>query len=132
MIAACPQNWKEFKNHCYWLSDTKLRWPDANNFCLQQNSNLASILSAEEDEFLVAEFVDDRNFVWLGGYEKNDVEGAWTWTDGFPFTCYTDWGQGQPDNYNKDEHCMCLMDSRYNGKFNDLPCHQKKKFLCKK
>ena len=133
MMPGCPVNWKQFKNKCFWLSDTKLNWADANNFCLQQNSNLASILSAEEDEFLVAEFVtDDRNFIWLGGHEENDVEGAWVWTDGAPFSCYTDWRQGQPDNLNGNEDCLCLMDSRYDGQFNDIDCTEMKKFLCKK
>ena len=133
LIPGCPLNWTEFKNSCYWLSDTTLSWADANTHCQQENSNLASILSAEEDEFLVAEFVtDDRNFIWLGGHEENDVEGAWVWTDGAPFSCYTDWRQGQPDNLNGNEDCLCLMDSRYDGQFNDIDCTQKKKFLCKK
>ena len=129
ICSACPPNWPKFENNCYRLFNVELTWAEANIRCQWQNGYLASILSEEENQFIVDHFVGDYYF-WIGGSDLK-VENSWTWTDGSPWN-YTDWSTGQPEEANGDtEHCLNMFSYRRKGKWNDLICTYKKMFLCK-
>ena len=65
-------------------------------------------------------------FHWMG---SNDLlkEGQWMWhQSGKPFT-YTNWGPGQPDNYDGIEHCLMYWTD---SKWNDASCNNQFLYIC--
>uniref|UniRef100_A0A3B3BI40 C-type lectin domain-containing protein n=1 Tax=Oryzias melastigma TaxID=30732 RepID=A0A3B3BI40_ORYME len=85
----CQPGWRQNDGKCYFFSTDTKSWFDANNYCMEQNSHLTQI---------------GTEIYWMG---LNDeiVEGVWEWSDGSPFIEYLLWGQGQPDNWQGNEHC---------------------------
>jgi len=85
----------------YWgvLGPTAgINWNDAQSTCKAYGSNLASVHSALESQFLNA-LIDvydgERNGAsWLGAYLKPN--GTWAWVDGSPWH-YTFWAPGEPN-----------------------------------
>lgn len=84
-------------------------WQTARNDALAKGGDLASIASAEENDFVFG-LVDFPEYwtlfspfnygPWIGGYQLNsDFEpaGNWTWSDGTSWG-FTSWASGQPDN----------------------------------
>ena len=65
---------------------------------------------------------------WLGGSDV-EVEGDWRWVDGsnWDFQAW-DMGQGQPNNYNGNQHCLTYKVGLGN---HDDPCTRTKPFLCR-
>lgn len=49
---ACPNGWKPFEGHCYYLNQKLLSWTDAENDCRQRGSHLASVHSKAENVFI--------------------------------------------------------------------------------
>ncbi len=39
----CQQGWREYEHTCYYFSIDEQSWMEANQFCLEQNSDLMSI-----------------------------------------------------------------------------------------
>jgi len=124
----CGDGWTEWRSHCYKFVGEELTWNDAQARCEKEGSNLASVHSAEENQFLVTLSPQDSR-VMIGGNDK-DTEGAWVWTDGSAWD-YSQWKSGQPDDYEGDEDCMELYTDT---NWNDVPCDSFKRggFICKK
>jgi len=64
--------------------------------------NLAAITSQAEQEFIVANLLQDKSgFYWLGGYQ-DPLPAApaanWTWVTGESWE-YTNWNPGEPNDY---------------------------------
>ena len=55
-------------------------------------------------------------------------EGGWEWLDGSPVK-YVNWDSNEPDDNFGGEDCVSL---RRNGKWNDIPCNYKGRFICEK
>ncbi|XP_062620108.1 alpha-N-acetylgalactosamine-specific lectin-like [Saccostrea cucullata] len=59
--------------------------------------------------------------IWIGATD-NVIEGDWTWIEsGDPLT-FTDWGQGQPDNWSPDDDCTA-MHKVLDFKWSDEDCN---------
>jgi len=80
-------------------------WLDADNFCGDIGGELASIHSAEENEFIWSLTHNDSRS-WIG---LNDIEneGEWVWTDGSEVD-FLFWHSDQPDNFYGYEHYVHL------------------------
>ncbi|KAL9950407.1 hypothetical protein ACROYT_G042895 [Oculina patagonica] len=79
---ACPKGWSLFNKHCYKLNNFTegKNWSDARETCLNLNSDLVSIKSEDEDNFVLAFLsneVGSQNAAWIG--RKN---GSQVWSDG--------------------------------------------------
>lgn len=84
-----------------------INWTDAREAAEALSSGscqgyLASITSAEENEFIWSNFPAVAPFIgngyWIGGYQPEDASSAdadWTWVSGEPFV-YADWAEGAP------------------------------------
>jgi hypothetical protein len=59
----CPSGWAEFEGHCYLFSGNPLIWVNAENDCVNRGSNLASIHSKPEQDFV---FNFTANNTWVG------------------------------------------------------------------
>ncbi len=96
--------------------EDRVSWEEARNAALAFGGDLASITSAEENEF-IEQLIMDSPFVaegpdgtlrfnlgtgwWIGGIrtlETIDPAVGWSWVTGEPFD-FTDWAPGEPNDY---------------------------------
>ncbi|HSY41845.1 MAG TPA: C-type lectin domain-containing protein [Polyangia bacterium] len=91
--------------HCYWTHADPASWVDSESGCEGEGGTLATVLSAQENTFLVQLGTQDQLFqgaaVWLGandGKASADMSGpgTYSWVTGEPWD-YTNWHEGQPD-----------------------------------
>ncbi|XP_034285922.1 C-type lectin mannose-binding isoform-like [Pantherophis guttatus] len=129
----CPDNWLPMNGFCYKLNDQLKTWNEAEMFCrkLKPGCHLASIHNMAESADL-AEYVSDyltkKDSVWIG---LNDAQkkGVWVWTDRSS-TNYLAWGEGEPNNQQKNEYCVELIAKTGFKYWNDHPCDVLRAFIC--
>ena len=93
------------RTHCYWPRSSSQTWSEAQQSCTLQNGHLVTILSAEENAFVVsvAQFSTNFSDTWIGatdgkaGSDKNGP-GTYKWVTNETWS-YSNWQQGQPDGY---------------------------------
>ncbi|KAK7929016.1 hypothetical protein WMY93_005411 [Mugilogobius chulae] len=93
----CPTFWFPFKDRCYKYMASPMSWIDAEITCLSQGTNLVSIHSQEEQEFvksLIGNFDPTRRRTWIGLRDK-DKDHFFMWTDGCPLQ-FDHWQDGEP------------------------------------
>ncbi|PWA24278.1 hypothetical protein CCH79_00021133, partial [Gambusia affinis] len=75
----CPEFWYNFNGRCYKYIATKMTWADAELHCLSIDSNLVSIHSLEEQNFvnsMIKSFDPTQAFTWIGLTDIHK-EGSW-------------------------------------------------------
>ena len=88
----------EYNGHYYLVVNEAMYWTEAKATCEQRNGHLATITSADEQQFIRSLLEKDAakyNF-WLGATDDGH-EGTWTWITGEQWS-YTNWRKNQPDN----------------------------------
>ena len=111
---------------------------EAEKECVKIDAHLASIHSAEENEFITTLYVP-RARICIGGLRDGN---SFRWMDGSDFN-YQNWNTGEPKNLNGNiESCMELYDGNHfkygktsgHGKWNDRPCDSIfiNNYVCKK
>jgi len=99
--------------HCYEAVLADLSFTDAQVACEVRGGHLATITSAEENDFIKGLFEDDSSFFyvdtygaeygpWIGGFQPPDSSepaGNWQWVTEESWS-YADWAPGQPDDAN--------------------------------
>ncbi|KAK7933327.1 hypothetical protein WMY93_004223 [Mugilogobius chulae] len=129
----CPEGWTRFGSRCFkYIQETKT-WIDAEKSCQTLGANLASIHSAEEDDFIldmIQKATGARNRTWIGGSDAAK-EGTWLWSDGSVWD-YTAWHDGEPNNVENKEHSL-MVNWHTTPKFwNDLPGSFALFYMCAK
>lgn len=120
----CENGWTEYEKNCYRISATKRFWNDAKYSCQGQDSNLASIHSTEEQNFILTLFPVTTIDVWIGGkLGAFDFE----WIDGSNFG-YKNWKEDEP-NYDGECIEMFITDG---GLWMDYDCYEHMYYVCKK
>ena len=117
--------------HCYWTRSSSQTWSEAQQSCTLQNGHLVTILSAEENAFVVsmAQFSPSFSDTWIGATDgKNGTDrtgaGTYKWVSNEAWG-YSSWEQGQPDGFcdpcSTGQPCTCdhraVLSS--NGTWND-------------
>ncbi|XP_038071510.1 perlucin-like protein [Patiria miniata] len=122
--AVCKPGWKEHGSSCYKYTDNRTDWENANTYCQGLGGMLLVIESEEENEFIAEEM---RNSgmprAWLG---CNDIsmEGTWVcYPEGVKKMQYTNWVQGQPNNYNNQDCAAISVKNDRNGTWGDRSCN---------
>ena len=138
-VESCEEGWEENGDHCYFWSNDKKNWTDAEDFCQTEGGHLASVIS-DATNYFVLEVMNRTGLgdVWIGGRQEEgrkrafvEEKGAWKWVDcaswGNVF-----WASGEPNEAaNGAEDCLSY--SAYLGfKWNDMSCGKKVGFLCSK
>uniref|UniRef100_A0A3Q2WGQ3 C-type lectin domain-containing protein n=1 Tax=Haplochromis burtoni TaxID=8153 RepID=A0A3Q2WGQ3_HAPBU len=124
----CQSGWREYENKCYFFSTDTKSWLEANEFCLEHNSNLMSIQDIHERLWVRTQISSE--IYWFGLNDRT-VEGVWEWSDGSPFIQYlSHWMSGQPDDWNDNEDCGQVVGYNF-GEWNDENCDNKRKYICK-
>lgn len=102
----------EYGGHKYKFYDDSMSWEEAKAFCEEQGGHLVTITSADEQNaiYQYAKQFDVHSDIWIG-ISDAEVEGDWShWITGEEVT-FTNWGTGEPDNYQgieQDYGVMCM------------------------
>ena len=105
-------------------------WFDAWKSCTTIGSNLISIHSTEENNFLRQEISPvSISSAWIALFNLNSADHSYEWVDG-SMVDFRNWKDGEPNNAYSGENCTELY--RVNGKWNDNSCYDNKTYICGK
>ncbi|VDI41180.1 Hypothetical predicted protein [Mytilus galloprovincialis] len=77
--AACPVNWKEYKGDCYYISENRFRYTDAEITCSSRNASMYVFHDEKQKQWIDAQlFHGTRMEFWIGLQRVNKT---WTWID---------------------------------------------------
>ena len=120
-LSATLEDAAYFDGSVYQVFDIGMTWYEAKAHCEGLGGHLVTITSQAEQEFIEGLLQGhDRNIYWLGGTDAAQ-KGQWEWISGELFE-YSNWDDGQPDNYGGIEHYLQINGSLHDraGKWNDL------------
>ncbi|XP_051782408.1 ladderlectin-like [Erpetoichthys calabaricus] len=131
----CPYFWEAFNGTCYTYFDQQLRYDDAKDVCRRAGGNLASVHSAEENQFILSltgGYDGVFPYAWLGGLVDGD-EGKWCWMDGSEFD-FQNWAVDQPSQCSETYNNLVInyRDKQTPGQWTCLYEDFKLPFVCKK
>merc|ERR1712168_345397 len=125
--SSCPQDWLDGSKvdlGCIYLLKSDLTWQEGLEFCLSHgDAHLVEIKNQEQHDFIITaiNITDHGNMFWWLGATDIDSEGDWLWTHSKePFT-YSNWADGQPNDYDGKRNCA-MLDRRYQYKWSDGTC----------
>lgn len=134
----CPYGWMYRSGACYRViaKDTP-KWEDAQKYCGAIGARLVKITSEEENEFVVElakRFAPNLRKLWVG-IERDCDNDELYWEDGTDIE-YSNWLEGQPDNFEGKENCGHLyLTGEREGSWNDRPCNSPDEsiaYMCQK
>ncbi|KAF6725349.1 Macrophage mannose receptor 1 [Oryzias melastigma] len=100
--------------------DTFMTWPEAQKYCREHYTDLASVRGSAENQKIM-DLKPAEEDVWIGLSKT-----SWTWSNGSTTTFYY-WNDGEPN----DQTAVCaMMLFRKLGKWVDATCEQLKPFIC--
>jgi hypothetical protein len=105
-------------------SEGGLTWGEAKQAAEDLGGHLATITSAAENDFIVAELGIGLNPYWLGGFQQagsGEPAVDWQWVTGEAFS-FTNWANGEPNNLNnEDALAFAFWSGATAGQWNDAP-----------
>ena len=113
--------------HQYVFVSESKTWTEAQNYCRQTYTDLATINTMEEMKKLNATLKDKTSgSVWIG-LSRGDT-GKWQWSlaDGDLYSdghTYRNWNSGEPNNLGGNENCAVMTKTR--GTWFDTNCDRK-------
>ncbi|XP_034425239.1 C-type mannose receptor 2-like, partial [Hippoglossus hippoglossus] len=112
--------------HQYHFVSDAMNWTEAQSYCRETYTDLATIENTEEMKKLndTVSAAGYSSKVWIGLYSHID----WKWSDGFNESGaeYRSW-DWYPNNYEANELCVIMTD---NGRWLDEYCQKKNPFVC--
>ena len=111
----------------YHYIDERKTWKDAQSYCREHHSDLATISNMEDNNIaLKSKTNSTENFVWIG-LNYNNNKWAWRWSDSSDASFYN-WNNGEP---NGDTSLLkYCVEMKQDGSWNDRKCHYKRPFFC--
>lgn len=110
----------------YLLCGAAKTWQDARSFCQALGGDLAVVASAEENDWIVGQHLDNP---WLG-LSDTAAEGTFQWVDGSAVS-FAPWNDGEPNDSGGNEDCAGVLTSGdAAGTWNDFDCAAQHPFLC--
>ncbi|XP_076145733.1 C-type mannose receptor 2-like [Alosa pseudoharengus] len=118
--------------HPYVLVTEEKNWADAQRYCRENHTDLASVRNQTENDKIKkvmagshGEGTSNNNGnreAWIGLFRD-----AWEWSDGSS-SSFRYWGTGEP-NYGTGEFCAETLNAS-RGRWNDASCHHPRSFIC--
>lgn len=110
----------EFNGHWYKvIQDNSISdWNAASQYCNTQNGYLATITSAEENDFLYSYITQEGYYSAYFGLSDAASEGNWTWNNGEEVS-YTNWHRNEPNSENSSEDYALFYYKYSDGTWND-------------
>jgi len=124
----CSFGWINGGRYCYRVSEERLDWDAARDYCWNHGGYLAEFSSWDEETKLETILSFDVSY-WIGLYYSKDDE--WTWNESLHTisdASYTNWYQSVPDNTGN-----CVQKRRKkNLEWVDDACKHRVHALCQK
>ncbi|XP_077970679.1 uncharacterized protein LOC144425162 [Styela clava] len=121
----CDPGWLWFDDHCYYFnSDVMIQWDAAEDKCIEMGGHLSSVLSGEENSFLIDHLAGST---WIGGHATQNIY-QFQWSDNSAWD-FTNWFEGEPNNVAQG---CALMWKEKNYEWDDLGCTELRNYACKK
>eukprot|EP00240_Pyramimonas_obovata_P015968 CAMPEP_0118939848 /NCGR_PEP_ID=MMETSP1169-20130426/29991_1 /TAXON_ID=36882 /ORGANISM="Pyramimonas obovata, Strain CCMP722" /LENGTH=263 /DNA_ID=CAMNT_0006884201 /DNA_START=77 /DNA_END=865 /DNA_ORIENTATION=- len=136
----CPSGWTQKRysdgtEKCYKISDEAVPFTMCQEaVCGPQASTLVCIANGEENEYLLELLLQETHThrekwgAWIGFHEGLG-EGHWSWTSTCSST-FTNWYEGEPNNYCGDEDCALVSASMWGEKWVDAACSTQAPCIC--
>ena len=130
-VKICPStnDWIRIENTCLKVVNQSLTYDEAMKYCQDQESSLVEPKSSLSNS-LVQHFARTsagKSIIWIGINDKNN-EGSPEYSSDHSPLEWSNWENGQPDNWQGNEDCMIMYVS--NGKWGDVKCDAKYPFIC--
>ncbi|XP_041926688.1 C-type mannose receptor 2-like [Alosa sapidissima] len=116
----------------YVLVTEEKNWPDAQRYCREKHTDLASVKNQTENDMIK----EVRAGSHVGGASHNNGNGeawiglfrdGWEWSDGSN-SSFRYWGTGEP-NFGTGVFCAETLNAS-RGQWNDVGCHHPRSFIC--
>ncbi|XP_077993991.1 macrophage mannose receptor 1-like [Glandiceps talaboti] len=130
-VGSCDNDWQLHGDYCYYFGATPETFQDASDACQLLNSELVSILDADEQSFISGRLRYYDGDLWIGLHDVSN-EGNFEWLDGSTLE-FTNWAVDEPNNYGEGEDCVEIYrgEDKY-GEWNDQDCFLIREYVCKK
>lgn len=83
-------------------------WEEIKSYCEENGGHLATILSAEENDYLYQRMVEEGYYYAYFGCTDEMNEGEWKWISGEDVT-YENWYAPDVNNYREEDYAMLWM-----------------------
>lgn len=129
---ACLLGWVKFQSDCYLFAKDNIRqWDSARIDCLDKNSDLVYILTAEEDQFIESQLTNKSTVseVFIGLRESDDNVNRFPhWSNGDSVD-FTNWQGKTPATVLKGTACVA---KNKKGQWAVVDCKENKPYICKR
>ncbi|KAK2888177.1 uncharacterized protein [Channa argus] len=128
----CQRFTVPYGRYCYFVYNGQqgFSWPDSRHYCKEAHSELVSIHSRAEAEFIRNLNASKYHNIWIGLTRDNNF--GWAWTDKTSLG-FLNWATGEPNaaihpGQVAEENCVEMYPD---GRWNDNNCMQKRGFACR-
>ncbi|TSS35876.1 Lymphocyte antigen 75 [Bagarius yarrelli] len=133
MATQCESGWFPWRGYCYNLYGTQMeqkkKYADAQQVCMENGAQLASIHNLEDMHVLTMHFTGKTLNPWIGLKAESNTE-LFKWEDGTAAS-FTYWARNQPAVLKPNTtNCVVLSDLIHSWSVDS--CSALKSFLCKK
>ena len=114
---SCENEWTKVGKKCYLVHDYILTtFPDAISICDRSYLGELVTITSEEEQRLLQNYIEEtsrkkhmNSRIWMGGIRASlaNHDASFYWIGGRKFT-YTNWKEGEPNNYNHEENCIAF------------------------
>ncbi|XP_026200249.1 uncharacterized protein LOC113151541 isoform X2 [Anabas testudineus] len=123
--SSCSPGWLLFGQRCFAFYPVWSSWSDAKSLCSQTGSNLVSLHTLEEVQFL-RRLTNTNTSVWLGGYQERK-DGSWFWSDESPLSI-SDWTHNRLGKTREARVCMEMEPK--SGELHSTSCEELRFYIC--
>ncbi|XP_078354170.1 uncharacterized protein LOC144638790 isoform X2 [Oculina patagonica] len=121
----CSTEWTRYESFCYKASQRQASWEDARKECLDLHSDLVSITSSAENNFINTTLIPGEGGHWIGLNDKAQ-EGVFQWSDGTPYN----FSSFREEDTSKGDVSNCVVSN--DGDWSDKKCSRLRPYVCKK
>ncbi|XP_072570731.1 uncharacterized protein [Paramormyrops kingsleyae] len=135
--------WHQFASSCYKLKHSRESWASARLECLKEGGDLVSILSNEEEQYVISRLDPSRFDLWIG-FSTMDCTAIscavqpgneqFHWSDASS-AAYHNWGDNEPNLGDKQNGvCTAVIkeEGQEFGKWRAHVCRAERPYMCKR
>lgn len=124
----CGREWDTFQSYCYQAYNYRKNWYRSRDFCRSMGTDLISIHSRDEMDFIISHYLKVSNRYWIG-LNRIARDNQFVWSDGTKVN-YLNWDKKEPNDLNNNEKCVQVWE-KGPGTWNDNNCYMSNYFICK-
>ncbi|XP_067305141.1 putative C-type lectin domain family 20 member A isoform X2 [Pseudorasbora parva] len=114
-------------SHQYHFINIRKNWTEAQRFCREKYTDLATVNNADEMNSLFKSISDVSYDAYIGLYRSEVFRWHWSLPDSYNVETFQNWNDKQPDINQNKEGCA-VMDN--NGEWFNDSCDSQRQFIC--